>query len=153
MRFPCLCLVEKKDMSHFALTLNHYTLLSSHQSISFFSQVCLSVSESITLRSPLCIVQNISMWSRAHLSEPDRCLSNSSASSAPLKVRHKKGQQTLAWFKAPHLAYAYSNAFFYISLHSMYSTLTLAASPNISMLQHLYDIRATQHLCLVGNES
>lgn len=42
---PCLCLVEKENVSHSTLTRNYYPPISTHQSISFFSHSCLSVSQ------------------------------------------------------------------------------------------------------------
>lgn len=118
---------EERDISLRSHSCHYPPSLSSVHLI-FQSGLSVCLSESVTLCSPLYIAENISMWSWAHLSEPDGCLSNSSASSAAFKVKRKKGQQTLAWFKAPHLAYTYSyrhtNSVFYTSLHSTYSIFT-----------------------------
>lgn len=72
----CLCLVEKRDLSHSILTLKHYPPVYPSVHL-IFSQTCLCVSQQgIMLCSPFILAENISMWSWTHLSEPDGCLSN-----------------------------------------------------------------------------
>lgn len=72
----CLCLVEKKDVSHSALPLNHYPPVNPSVHLIFQSVLPVRLLAGVILCSPFILAENISMWSRTHLSEPDGCLSN-----------------------------------------------------------------------------
>ena len=94
---PCLCLIEKKDASHSAPTLNHYPPVFPSVHLIFQSDLSVGLSAGVTLCSPFFLAENISMWRRAHLSEPDGCLSNChSALPHPLKVKHKKSTEGIS---------------------------------------------------------
>ena len=67
----CLCLVEKKEESHFESLSSCLPISPSH-----FSDSPVYLSVGITLCSPFILAENISMWSWTHLSVPEGCLSN-----------------------------------------------------------------------------
>lgn len=133
------------------LSLNHYPPFYPSVHLIFQSGPSVCLSAGITLCSPFFLAENISMWSWAHLSEPDGCLSNCHS---PLPRPHrsrlntKKGQRTLAWFKAPRMAHTNTHTqschhpkTFHVPIITP-RIFTLAPSPTTSVLQHLYNIRA-----------
>lgn len=144
------------------LSLNHYPPFYPSVHLIFQSGPSVCLSAGITLCSPFFLAENISMWSWAHLSEPDGCLSNCHS---PLPRPHrsrlntKKGQRTLAWFKAPRMAHTHTYTIMPPSkdlscsyYHSTY--LHISAIPHHLRTSASLQYQGRSHIyCLVGNET
>lgn len=137
----CLPRVEKKDVSHSTVPLNHYPPVYPSVRLIFQSAQSVHPAAGITLCSPFILAENISMWSWIHLSEPDGCLSNCHSPLPHLlhsRLNTKKGQRALAWFKTQgihtwlHIHFRHPNTFHFPVIAPCIFTLALTHSPCIS---------------------
>lgn len=129
------------------LSLNHYPPFYPSVHLIFQSGPSACLSAGTTLCSPFFLAENISMWSWAHLSEPDGCLSNCHSPLPRLhrsRLNTKKGQRTLAWFKAPRMAHTHTfmppskglSCSYYHSMHPHISAIPHHLHTSASLKYH-----------------